>query len=307
MRLDEPPFVIVNESAGGAAEARIAARLAEAFRANGIEARIAIACDGAAIVAQAREAMTHRPACIVAGGGDGTVSAVAAQVVGTSTRLGVLPMGTLNHFARDAGIPSDLESAIACIAAGDTRAVDIARVNDQIFLNNSSLGLYPTIVKMREEQQQRLGRGKWPAFLWALTMALRRFAFVTVELEVDGTRLVRRTPVVFVGNNEYIVTGLAIGQRASLDGGLLALYVPRALDRRNLLMLALRAFASRGTRDPDLEAITAKAITVRSRRRSMHVSLDGEVVRLRTPLHYTIVPGALQVIVPAPKAEAAAS
>ena len=134
---------------------------------------LAIARDGAGIVAEARGAMALRPGCIVAGGGDGTVNAVAAHVVGTSTRLGVLPMGTLNHFARDAGIPSNLGSAIACIAVGHTRAVDVARVNDQIFLNNSSLGLYPTIVKMRDEQQQRLGRGKWPAFLWALVMALR--------------------------------------------------------------------------------------------------------------------------------------
>ena len=306
MRSDEALFVIVSESAGGAAEARIAARLAEMFRTNGIEARIAIARDGAGIVAEARGAMALRPGCIVAGGGDGTVNAVAAHVVGTSTRLGVLPMGTLNHFARDAGIPSILGSAIACIAVGHTRAVDVARVNDQIFLNNSSLGLYPTIVKMRDEQQQRLGRGKWPAFLWALVMALRRFAFVTVEIEVGGTREVRRTPLVFVGNNEYLVTGLAIGRRARLDGGRLALYVPPALDRLDLLLLALRAFTSRGAHDPDLEAITATAITVRSRRHSMQVSLDGEVVRLRTPLHYAIMPGALQLIVPAPDEEVAA-
>ena len=302
MRPDGPLLAIVNDRAGSTAETR----LAELFRAHGIEARIAIASDDAGMVAQAREAVAHRPDCIVAGGGDGTISTVAAHVAGTATRLGVLPMGTLNHFARDTGIPFDLSSAVACIAAGHTRRVDVASVNDRIFLNNSSLGLYPTIVKMRDEQQQRLGRGKWPAFFWALVLALRRFAFVAVELEADGARLVRRTPVVFVGNNEYIVTGLAIGQRASLDAGWLALYIPRSLGRHRLLMLALRALVSGGTPDPELEAITAKAITVRSHRHSMHVSLDGEVVRLRTPLSYTIMPGALQVIVPAPEDGAAA-
>jgi diacylglycerol kinase family enzyme len=301
MRPDEALRVIVNDRAGSTAETR----LAELFRAHGMKARIAIARDDAGIVAQAREAMAHRPECVVAGGGDGTLSTVAAHVVDTATRLGVLPMGTLNHFARDAGIPFDLESAVACIAAGHTRRVDVASVNDRIFLNNSSLGLYPTIVKMRDEQQ-RLGRGKWPAFAWALMLALRRFAFVAVELEADGARFVRRTPVVFVGNNEYIVNGLAIGQRVRLDGGWLALYIPRSLGRHRLLLLALRALVSGGTHDPELEAITAKMITVRSHRKSLHVSLDGEVVRLRAPLCYAIRPGALQVIVPAPGDGAAA-
>ena len=121
-------------------------------------------------------------AVIVAGGGDGTINQVASRLLDSEVSLGVLPMGTLNHFAKDMGIPLELDQAIAVIATSRARLIDVGEVNGRLFLNNSSIGLYPDVVHEREHQQQRLGRGKWLAFGSACVSALRRFPFLRVRL-----------------------------------------------------------------------------------------------------------------------------
>ena len=151
-----------------------------------------------------------RPGVIVAGGGDGTVSTVAAALVDTDICLGVLPLGTLNHFAKDLGLPLDLEAAVRCIATGVTSRVDVGEVNGRVFVNNSSLGLYPDIVRDREQQQKRFGRGKWHALLRASIAALRRYPFLQVSLAVEGRERAYRTPFVFIGNNAYRMEGLTM-------------------------------------------------------------------------------------------------
>ena len=93
---------------------------------------------------------------LIVGGGDGTISAAASALVGTETRLGILPLGTLNHFARDLGIPTDLDEAAKLIAAGAERRVDVAEMNGRIFINNSAIGLYPLMVVDRDVQRKRL-------------------------------------------------------------------------------------------------------------------------------------------------------
>jgi hypothetical protein len=159
-------------------------------------------------------------------------------MVGSGVRFGVLPLGTLNHFAKDLGIPLELDEAVRNLATGLPRQVDVGEVNGRIFLNNSSLGLYPDIVRDREEQQRRLGRGKWPAALWATLAALRRYPFLSMRLTVNGETLARRTPFVFIGNNRYTMEGLAIGERDCLDDGLLSLYVAQHPTRLGLLRFA---------------------------------------------------------------------
>ncbi len=122
---------------------------------------------GASVDGAIAAAKSARPDVLVAGGGDGTVSAVAAALVDSDIVLGVLPLGTLNHFAKDLGIPLLLEAAAGAIVAGRTARIDVGEVNGRVFVNNSSIGLYPEIVRDREQQQRRLGRGKWPALAWA--------------------------------------------------------------------------------------------------------------------------------------------
>ncbi len=199
-------------------------RLKEVFALSGVEADVSIAQDGAAVAELARQAARDDSRIIVAGGGDGTVNAVASSVIGTEKELGVLPLGTLNHFARDLGIPLDFEDAAKNLISGRPVKIDVGEVNGRIFLNNSSLGLYPTIVREREKQQ-RLGSGKWPAFIWAAVSAFRRYPFLDVRLDAGGQQLARRTPFVFIGNNEYTMERLDIGMRECLDQGQLSLYM----------------------------------------------------------------------------------
>jgi diacylglycerol kinase family enzyme len=217
--------------------------------------------------------------------------------VGSEKTLGVLPLGTLNHFARDLKIPNDLEHAAHAIVSGHTVSVDVGEVNGRIFLNNSSLGLYPTIVREREKQQ-KLGSGKWPAFIWAAVTAFRRYPFLDVRLSVDGKEFHRRTPFVFVGNNEYVMESLNIGLRDCLDRGQLSLYIAHRTGRWGLVRLALRALLGRLREEKDFLAMCTPEVKIETRRKRLRVAYDGEVDVMETPFHYRVRPGALRVIVP---------
>jgi diacylglycerol kinase family enzyme len=251
------------------------------------------------MIAAARAALADKLGIVVAGGGDGTINAVASVLVGSDVSFGVLPLGTLNHFAKDMGIPLELDEAIANVAQGKVRKVDVGEVNDRIFLNNSSLGLYPDIVRDREKQQRRLGRGKWLAAAWATLGALRRYPFLNVRLTLDdGTEHARRTPFVFIGNNEYTMEGFAIGERSRLDAGKLSLYVAQRPGRLGLLRLGWSAFWGRLAQERDFDVLSTCSTEIETRNKRMRVATDGEVTVMTTPLRYRIRPGALSVLVP---------
>jgi len=289
--------VILNAASGpGSNDATLAERIATLFDVAGVDASVVLAHGGAELSQRIAEAIARRPEVIVAGGGDGTVSTIAAALADGTIALGVLPLGTLNHFAKDLGMPLELEAAIERIARGPIERVDIGEVNGRVFINNSSLGLYPAIVRDRELQRKRLGRGKWPALVWASLAALRRFPFLSARLSVDGAERRLRTPFVFIGNNEYLMEGFAIGERARLDGGRLSVYVVQRASRMRLLLLALRALVGRLKQARDFEAMGAGEIVVESRHRRLRVATDGEITLMAPPLRYRIRPQALLVV-----------
>ena len=293
-----PVAVIVNAGAGGKYDAAWGDALTEKFKAAGMTVAVTLAADGDTMLTTARAALAAGAETVVAGGGDGTINAVASVLVGSACALGVLPLGTLNHFAKDLQLPLVLEDAIAVIAAGHTIAVDTGEVNDRLFLNNSGLGMYPDIVRDREHQQKRLGRGKWLAFASATLGALRRYPFLTVRLRVDGRLHARQTPFIFIGNNAYSISGFTLGERNTLQDGLLSLYVAQRTSRIGLLRLALRSLFGRLEQARDFDAMTSSDLVIETRRRHLLVSTDGEVNPMKTPLHYRIRPLALRVMVP---------
>jgi YegS/Rv2252/BmrU family lipid kinase len=293
MRVD----VIVNAGSGAGVDAERRRRFADAFEAAGADARISLASDGTDLETLAHSAARGDAATVVAGGGDGTMNSVAAAVIGAGKTLGVLPLGTMNHFAKDLGIPLDLEGAVRTIVAGDAVRVDVGEVNGRIFLNNSSLGLYPRVIRERE-RQQRLGWGKWPAYVWAALAVLRRYPFLEIRLSVEGRALTDRTPFVFVGNNEYQMDRLTIGSRACLDGGHLSVYTASHTGRMGLVRLALRALLGGLRQDRDLLAFATTDLRVDTRRTRVRIALDGEVTTMEPPLHYRVRPGALRVLAP---------
>ncbi|HEY8048746.1 MAG TPA: diacylglycerol kinase family protein, partial [Ramlibacter sp.] len=176
--------VIVNSSSGTGCKPGDERELEQRFAAHGADAKAVLVHGGEGIVKAAKEAVANGAGCIVAAGGDGTVSAVASQVARTQVALGVLPLGTLNHFAKDNGLPMDTDEAIAAIATGRIAQVDVGEVNGRMFINNSSLGLYPDIVLDREHQRRRLGRGKWMALAAASLHAAQRYPVLKLALDV---------------------------------------------------------------------------------------------------------------------------
>jgi diacylglycerol kinase family enzyme len=293
--------VVVNRASAcklPAADDDVAARLQELFAAAGADAVVVRVCNGAELTDAARRAVAAGCRTIVAAGGDGTIGSVAAVVADTDAELGILPLGTLNHFAKDLGLPLDLEEAVTTIVAGVVRRVDVGEVNGRIFVNNSSLGLYPTLVKHRE-QHESLGQSKRSAFVRALLTVVGRYPFVRVAVRGNGASLVRKTPLVFIGNNSYHVRGLKLGTRDKLDSGLLSVYLMPDVGRLGLAWIMLRALCGGMRDEKDFESLETDSLTIAGRRSRLRVATDGEVNTLELPLEYRIRPGALKVIVPA--------
>ena len=289
--------IIISAGAGPGDNTKAAERLADIFKEDQIDTDISLARNGAEVIELARKAASEPYNVIVAAGGDGTVNSVASAVIESDKILGVLPLGTLNHFARDLGIPSDLQEAARTIIAAHTIEVDAAEVNNRIFLNNSSLGLYPMIVREREKRQ-RLGFQKWPAFVWATIQALRRNPFLDVRLRVNNELLDRTTPFVFVGNNDYAMDLFNIGMRNRLDRGVLSIYITHGTSRLKLIALALRALVGRLRNDKDFLALRSDEVKIQTARKRVRVAFDGEIEVMTAPLQYRVRSRALRVIVP---------
>jgi len=288
---------ILNCGAGTCDPAVASSLIRQSAVEHGISCEILVPEQGDDLTALAKEALTRGGSLILAGGGDGTINAVASALVGTETALGVLPLGTLNHFAKDVGIPLDLEAAIRNAFAGRIRAIDAGEVNGRVFLNNSSLGIYPRIVRLREAHQRK-GMRKWIAFAKALAYVLRHPSSLYLRLRIDDVHAgPRKTPFVFIGNNRYEISGLAIGKRADLTGGRIWVCHAPDADRWTLFRLTLRALAG-WIRESDLEAAEASEVWIETHHRHTDVSADGEVYRMVPPFHYRSRPGALRVMVP---------
>ena len=287
--------VILNPASGSAGRDATPERIVELFAAEGRSATVLAAGPGRTVTDQARAAVEGGCRLAVAAGGDGTVNAVATAVLGRDIPLGVLPMGTLNHFAKDLGLPLEVAEAIRVAARGIVRRVDVGQVNGRVFLNNSSLGVYPRVVELRRRWEST-GLGKWVAALWASLVVLRRRPFMGVRIRTTDETVVRLTPFVFVGNNEYRMVGLRAASRESLTAGRLALYVMHASLRRSLLVLAWQVLWRGVDEVRELELFLVSEATVETRRRRLQVSLDGEVVMLASPLEYRILPLALPVM-----------
>jgi diacylglycerol kinase family enzyme len=283
--------VLVNPRSGDAQTDTAA--IADAFARHGMPVRVQPLAGGEADAA-VLDAVAGDP-LVVAGGGDGTLATVAARLREGAGTLGVLPLGTRNHFGRDLGIPLELDEAVAAIATGATRAVDLGEVGGHVFLNNASLGAYTQFVLCREGERRRPRWALWPTLIKAAWRALRTSRDLDLELVVDGERLRRRTPVLLVGNNVYDLQGLDRGQRPRLDAGVLSVTVLRPRSRAGLVWFGLRALVGAVSAEHDFEQLATDALVVNARDGGLDVALDGEPRRLALPLHFRSLPGALRV------------
>lgn len=292
-------IVLLNRAAGADSQPNAQeSEIRDLFAHAGCEVSIQYPDQGRDLTALAQAAASSEDEIVVAGGGDGTISAVAGALADTGKTLGVLPLGTLNHFAKDLGIPLELPEAIATIAHGAVAEVDVGEVNGRVFINNSSLGLYPHIVASREAQQEQLGRSKWPAALWATAQALRRFPFLRLRITTEGKQLVRQTPFLFIGNNEYEFAGFRLGARTCLNKGKLGLYLASRTGRLGLFRLAFSALCGRLRHDGNFDSYCVDEATIELPHARALVATDGEITWMNTPLQYRIRSRALRVLVP---------
>lgn len=223
-------------------------------------------------------------------GGDGTISAVAGLVANTNATLIPLPGGTLNHFTKDLGVPQDIDDALAHLKKRHPRTVDIASINEKMFINNSSIGLYPASLRDREEIEPHLG--KWPAAVAASLRALVHFK--TYHVTIGDTFVT--TPFIFVGNNRYSLDSPGGTERSSLTEGILTVYIAKTQSRFTLLKIALFALVGKSNQVTEFEEFYPKTLTIETKRRHLSVSHDGEVSKLAPPLTYSIHIKALRIL-----------
>ncbi len=290
--------LIVNQRAGGCGTSSAVSELIATLERCGLRPDPILIKKGSDPGDAARGALRRGAKTLVAAGGDGTVSAVASTLLDCGATLGVLPMGTLNHFAKDLQIPLDIEDAAGVLANGAVAIIDVGEVNGRTFINNSSLGVYPQMVAWRAEYRRK-GWTKWAALFWAAVTALRRMPFLKLRLTAAGTDVAGVTPMIFIGNNQYEVDGFEAGTRRRLDGGRLFIYAVKASTPSGLIHQSLLALFGRLQQARDFDSLCVVEAWVETKRRWVRVSMDGEVARMETPLHYRSRPGALRVIVPA--------
>lgn len=286
--------VVVNKGGGAASKAgdELQGQIEQAFAAAGVTAEIH-AVEGCDIVETV--ARLAKSGAVAVGGGDGTIGCAAESIAAAGATLGLLPLGTRNHLARQLGIPMELAEAAKVIAGGHAEKIDLSTVNDATFVNNVSIGLYPEMVRERDANSLP----KWLANFPAAWTTLKRARHHRLRVTMDGASEVIRTPMLFVGNNIYSLDAGKVGERQTLDDGQLSVFAVARRGRLGLIGFALRALTGRADPEADFAALgVTKRLRVDAHARSIEVAIDGELKRLTTPLEFGVRPGALSVFTP---------
>lgn len=299
---DDRLCVIVN-SGSGSREAERIERLRAALGTHFPQGNWSVAAGGPdRIVSQTQAAIAEGYGTIVACGGDGTIAAVAdtlwAERATASTRFGVIPTGTFNFFARGLGIPEEIEAAVAVLAGGFARPVQIGTVNGRVFLNNASIGLYPRILREREAIYQRWGRSRIAAHWSVLRTVVTMRGGLDLEIrDATGARH-EHTPLAFVMNSPFQLDFLGIKGAERLRQGELALLIAPETSLAAILRGALRLGARRAEPHVDYRIRFAPAFTITPAKRRLLTARDGERDTMTAPLHYRAEPAVLSVVGP---------
>ncbi|AMW79451.1 diacylglycerol kinase [Acinetobacter sp. TGL-Y2] len=235
---------------------------------------------------------------IVAAGGDGTLNAVASQLLHQDIPLGILPLGTFNYVARVLNIPLDLLAAANVIATGEPRLSHVAKINDQIYLNNASLGLYPLFIKKRELYNQKFGRFPLHAYTSGLDVLIRDRKELKLEIDVDQKRYPVKTPLLFFGNNQLQLKemNLKIAQCAAL--GEVAGVILAKTDKLSLFKTLVQLIRGKLEQAADVYSFSGNLVNVYSKKATLTVAIDGEIKEMSTPLHVHVEKNALKIMVP---------
>jgi diacylglycerol kinase family enzyme len=291
--MTRPIIVLLNAHARGGQAHRMEATITAAFEQAG--APVIIRRARRKLPQAVQEALHEGYTTIVAAGGDGTIRTVAAAVARRGATLGVIPIGTFNHFAKALSIPRTIPEAVAVIVAGHRREVDYGTVNGRFFINSAAMGIHPLFVRRRLAYERHIG--KWLAIPVALIQAFRRFGTWRVTLELPDGHHQLVTPFIFIGNNDYQVEQLGLPSRRFIDDGQLFIYSLECHTRRHLLWLFMRSLLGGLHSEKYFHSFSAKHCRIVAKG-PVHITLDGELVQLKTPLDFKSHPGGLTVLAP---------
>jgi len=235
---------------------------------------------------------------IIVGGGDGTVNTAAAAVARAGKILGILPMGTLNLYAQDLGIPLDPAEAARVLIHGEVRPVDYAEIEGRLYLCNSIIGIIPSLMREREKQRGESFPRRLRGVIQTAYNLFMRDPCLRIELDTGGKREMMEIRGMAVCNNGYHNAFALFPEPVTLDAGKLGVYFAREPTRLGTLLLSARLLLGTWKKEPDLLEFKVEQVSINTRRRKMTVVTDGEILDIPAPLNYRIVPRGLRVIMP---------
>ncbi len=298
----DPLFIVLNTGSGRGDAQALQDTIRRVLDEAGRRYQLMPVDDPSRLVATARDAVAQArqaEGIVVAAGGDGTLNAVASQVLGQGVPFGILPQGTFNYFGRRYGISQDTEPALRGLLGGELRPVQVGLLNGRLFLVNASLGLYPQLLEDREAYKQRFGRSRLVALWSGLVTLLRAPRQLSLRLEYEGRVRDLRAPTLVVGNNRLQLEHIGIDP-TELDRNRLVAMATRPVGTLALYGLLLRGLFSRlGDAEHVVNfAFDRLAVSIRGRRR-VKVAMDGEISWMDAPLEFKVSETPLPLVVPA--------
>lgn len=290
-------FVILNPSSGRWRAGEVQAALERHFACGDGTCDVHQISKAEDLTALAREAAGRGCDIVVAAGGDGTVSAVAGGLVGSGSRLGILPMGTGNVLARELGLPLDLEGAVALLARPHaTAALDAMKIGDRYFFTQVGVGLDALMIRdTSTEQKKRFGR---LAYLGTALTRLLGFRPRRFTITVDDRCERRRASQVLVANSGTLgQPPFRWGPGIRPDDGRLSVCIFRPRTLLDYARLAWNVVRGRHREEPNIRYLDAARSVRIEARHPFPVQADGEILG-QTPVALEIVPGAVRVVVP---------
>jgi diacylglycerol kinase family enzyme len=291
--------LVLNGTAGtlrGIDPQATAEELATILRAHGHEVKAEVHAGKRSIAAITRICRSMACDAIIVGGGDGTVSAAAAAAVDSRLALGIIPLGTMNLFARSLAIPLEMRAAAEALATGHLAHVDIGEVNGRFFIHHVTLGLHPRMIDIRERLSYGSRLGKIWATMQAWWIVVHRPPRLAARVTAGDTTLERRTAAVLVTNNPLGEGHLPYAD--DLEQGELGLYVTTSRRWSDLIQLAAQLALGGISATPLLESRRAAEILIDLPAAAVKASVDGEIVSFQPPLRFCVRRHGLTVLRP---------
>ncbi len=295
--------VVMNTMAGHhtSSDVPLSIQIQQAFEELGCEVVLYLADHPDQLADYTQQALLHhqqRQGVIVAAGGDGTINTVAQQLMYQSVPLGILPLGTFNYVARALQIPLHWRAAVDTVVQGIVQPIHVGMVNQYIYLNNASIGLYPHLIAQREADKSRFGRHKIVAMASGFAVLMRQHQKMKLKVIVDGDTRPIETPMMFFGNNQLQLADMHLNLAACAASGRLAAVAVEPVSRLQILSLIARMQLGIFEQAPEVRCFCAESVWIKTRRaQTMKLAIDGEIVHVKSPLKFRVAQDALRVMV----------